>query len=164
MEEVAGLEYFYEPFNDPDSVDRWRDRYHKDFTIGMQADYRSRQPGCQEMIAQQLRSQGLILKNVAFCWYRMMPGDMIPEHSDTYSSYSRFYNVPPDSVARILILLEDWKPGYLLEVDGNPINCYKAGTWVMWKAHTPHMAGNLGSQPRYSLQITATIDETTSPT
>lgn len=156
MEEVSNLEYFFEPFNDSNAIQRWKNIYGMDFKTGMQADFRSRQPDCQEKIFNTIKAQGINVSNQGFSWYRMLPGDIIPEHSDTYINYCRYYNIPQENAVRILVLLEDWKPGYLLEVDGKSFSHYKAGTWVMWHTDTPHMAGNLSKFPRYTLQITAT--------
>lgn len=161
MDEVANLEYFSEPFNDSNTVKNWQKLYGRNFRIGEQADYRSRQPQCQEQIMQALSQQGIFLDRVAFSWYRMQPGDIIPEHSDTYISYSKYHHVNPSCVVRVLVLLEDWRPGHLLEVAGNAITAYTAGTWVMWRAHTPHMAGNIGQYPRYTLQITGVLNDKT---
>ena len=156
IEEVEKLDYFYEPFNDSDVVDVWRTLYNKEFTTGMQADYRSQQPACQEAVFQSICKQGHILANQGFSWYRMMPGDMIPEHSDTYANYCKYYNISKEQAIRILVLLQDWQPGFLLEVAGQSFSHYLAGTFVIWSADCPHTAGNWGQIPRYTLQITAT--------
>lgn len=154
MEEVRNLPYFAEPFNDPNQIAEWDRIYGRKFTVGEQADYRVLQPSCQSDIAGSFQDLGL--SNFGFSWYRMQPGDLIPRHIDTYSSYCRYWNVGPSRVIRILVLLEDWKTGHLLEVDQQAITGYRAGTFVYWTHGTPHMAGNIGSQPRYTLQITAT--------
>lgn len=154
MSEVKNLSYFSEPFNDPDTVKEWNRVYERQFTIGEQADYRTMQPSCQSQLEKIFQFLGLI--NFGFSWYRMWPGDVIPRHTDTYVCYCRYWQVPPERVVRILVMLEDWRPGHLLEVEHQPITDYPAGTFVYWTYGTPHMAGNIGSQPRYSLQITAT--------
>lgn len=156
MEEVKNLQYFYEPFNDPETTQRWKDIYSSEFRTGWQADFRSPQPACQEQVFANIATQIPNISNQGFSWYRMLPGEMIPEHSDTYINYCRYHNVPKEQAVRILVLLEDWHPGYLLEVAGKSYSHYPAGTWILWHADTPHMAGNLSTVPRYTLQITAT--------
>lgn len=156
MSEVENMQYFYEPFNDPDTVASWHEIYKKEFTIGMQADYRSQQPRCQEDIFQSICDQGHQLTNQSFSWYRMMPGDMIPEHADTYVNYCRYHNVHKSQAVRVLVLLQDWHPGFILEVGGKSFSHYPAGTFVIWHADCPHTAGNWSRIPRYTLQITAT--------
>lgn len=154
MQEVKNLSYFTEPFNDPDTVSEWHRIYGQSFTIGEQADYRVIQPSCQSVLEDQFSVLGL--KNFGFSWYRMWPGDLIPRHTDTYVSYCRYWKVDPKKVIRILVMLEDWKPGHLLEIEQQSISGYTAGTFAYWTYGTLHMAGNVGSDTRYSLQITAT--------
>ena len=156
MSEVENLVYFSEPFNDQDTYDNWKQYYGYNFSIGEQADYRSSQPSCQTEIINMLEEHIGQLKNVGCSWYRMQPGDMLPYHQDKYVSYCNYYGVEQKDVYRILVLLQDWKPGFLLEVGKRAIADYSAGTYVMWNNDTPHMAGNLGFEPRYTLQITAT--------
>jgi hypothetical protein len=62
-------------------------------------------------------------------------------------------------VYRVIVFLQDWQSGFLFEIAGDPVVQYQAGTFVLWKGDTPHMAGNLGTTPRYTLQITGTIDD-----
>jgi hypothetical protein len=157
MSEIECLEYFHEPFNDESTVQRWQEIYKRDFSIGMQADYRSRQPACQSRVLDLIIQQGHNLGLAGFSWYRMMPGDLIPQHSDTYVNYCRFHGTTQDRAVRALVLLQDWQPGFLLEVAGQSFSHYPAGTFVIWHANCPHMAGNLSCVPRYTLQITATI-------
>jgi hypothetical protein len=52
------------------------------------------------------------------------------------------------------VLLEDWKPGHYLEVDGVPYVNWKAGQTSEWVYDAPHMAANIGLEDRYTLQIT----------
>ena len=52
------------------------------------------------------------------------------------------------------MLLEDWKPGHYLEVNGKPYVNWLAGKTVEWYYDVPHMAANIGLEDRYTLQIT----------
>jgi hypothetical protein len=159
LQEIERLDYFYEPFNDSKTVDLWQKNYNQKFSTGMQADYRKSQPRCQQEIFQAICDQGFEFGLQAFSWYRMLPGDIIPEHTDTYANYCKYFNVPENKVCRILVLLQDWIPGFLLEVNGKSFSHYPAGTFIIWQSACPHMAGNLSQIPRYSLQITATINQ-----
>jgi hypothetical protein len=55
------------------------------------------------------------------------------------------------------VFLEDWKPGHYFE--GNDIAKvnWKAGDVVEWQYDAPHLAANLGLEPRYTLQITGWV-------
>lgn len=157
IEDVETLDYFYEPFNDPDTLDSWARLYNQKFSTGLQADFRCRQPEWTQKITQELFQQGIDLINVGTSYYKMLPGDLLPEHRDTYLAYCRYHSVDASDVFRVIVFLQDWNPGFLFEIDGNPMVQYSAGTWVGWKYQTLHMAGNIGRIPRYTLQITGTL-------
>ena len=157
LEEIANLKYRWEPFNDPDTVDDWKKTYQgKEFSVGMKCDYQCPQPNYQHKIFHNISQEIPGFSNEGFIWFRMMPGDIIPDHADSYINYRKRLGVKLDQVYRILVFLQDWQPGFLSEVNGQAINHYPAGTYVIWPGDTRHMAGNLSRQPRYTLQITAT--------
>jgi hypothetical protein len=85
----------------------------------------------------------------------MEPGTTIPEHIDTYSKFKEIYQLSDDTnIARALVFLEDWASGHYLELAGEPIVKWKAGDWVCWSNDLPHIAANVGTTNRYTLQIT----------
>lgn len=96
------------------------------------------------------------LTNCGYCLYRMDQLEIIPEHSDHYETYCRIFNATPDKVFRVVIMLEDWKPGHYFEIDGIGFVNWKAGDWFSWRGDVPHAAANIGTEPRYTLQITGT--------
>ncbi len=89
---------------------------------------------------------------------KMLPGMILPYHSDRYGHYlSANPGITIDSVQRVIVFLEDWKPGHISEVAGESHTNWKKGDWISWKSSTPHMAANLGHSDRYTLQITGII-------
>jgi hypothetical protein len=58
------------------------------------------------------------------------------------------------SIRRAVVLLEDWKSGHYFEGLGTPLTQWKAGQVIEWTYDTPHLAANIGFEPRYTLQIT----------
>jgi hypothetical protein len=152
--EVSNLEYFHEPFNDPATQLEWQQLYGRSFGVGQQADYRSRQPKFTNNILSAVFRQIGTLDCVGTSYYCMQPGDILPHHRDTYSSYCQYHQVRPQEVTRVIVFLNPWKPGFLFEIDGHPIVEYDWGDFVAWDYGTEHMAGNLGSESRYTLQIT----------
>lgn len=85
----------------------------------------------------------------------MRPGDVLPRHSDTYKRFCELHGI--DDIAQIkryVIFLETWKSGHYFEIDDRPVIDWHAGDWVSWQGGTPHMAANMGFDPRYTLQIT----------
>lgn len=158
LEEIESLDYFYEPFNDPMTMEHWKQAYQRDFNTGLQCDYRRPQPPSTQTVLSDLQQQGYDLNNIGTSYYKMLPGDILPYHRDTYASYCKYHSVSMYSITRIIVFLQDWQPGFLFEIEGVPMTKYPAGTFVAWKSDAPHMAGNLGHCPRYTLQITGTTD------
>lgn len=94
------------------------------------------------------------LTNQTYNFYRMKTLEIMPTHSDKYIRYMELFKVPSNKIWRALLLLEDWKSGHYLEVDGTGFTNWVAGDYVMWHDDTPHAAGNIGIEDRYTLQIT----------
>lgn len=158
LEEIDGLDWLKEEFNDPVMTDCWLAVYGPIFRTGYQADFRSRQLACNDSIVQALSAAGLPLTRTGLSYYKMMPGDILPYHGDTYVRYRAYHSVEIDHIWRVIVFLEDWQPGFMFEIEGRPINQYRAGDFVAWQGGSEHMAGNLGRVPRYTLQITGVMD------
>lgn len=95
-------------------------------------------------------------KDLTFTFYRMSTLEIMPTHVDHYRTYCKLFNVKYENVNRILLMLEDWKPGHYLEIEGEGIVNWKAGDYFIWESDAPHAASNIGIDDRYTLQITAT--------
>ena len=99
-----------------------------------------------------------LLDDIAFSVQKMLPGMILPYHSDKYGFYlSRHQNLTIDKIQRIIVFLEDWQPGHVSEINGDSHTQWKQGDWITWYGSTPHLAANLGSVDRYTLQITGII-------
>lgn len=157
LEEIDSLDWVREDFNDPQMTAAWQALYGPIFRTGYQADYRSRQLACNEHIVADLSRAGMALTHIGLSYYKMMPGDILPYHGDTYARYRAYHKVEIDQIWRVIVFLQDWQPGFLFEMEGRPIAQYRAGDWVAWQGDAEHMAGNLGRVPRYTLQITGVL-------
>jgi hypothetical protein len=94
-------------------------------------------------------------QHVGISFYRMLTCDVLPTHRDTYEKYRKMHDIQdPDQIYRAIVFLEDWKSGHYFEIDEQPIMSWRRGDWVRWRYNTPHFAGNIGVEPRYTLQIT----------
>jgi hypothetical protein len=93
-------------------------------------------------------------KNLTFTFYKMSTLEIMPEHSDHYRTYTNLFNADHKKVHRILVMLEDWKPGHYLEIDGTGVTNWIAGDYFIWKTDCKHAAANIGIEDRYTLQIT----------
>ena len=89
-----------------------------------------------------------------YTFYRMDTFEIMPPHVDHYQTYSKLFDCGIEHIYRVLIMLEDWKPGHYLEINGEGIVNWRAGDWFKWSADVPHSAANIGLEPRYTLQVT----------
>lgn len=91
----------------------------------------------------------------SYAIHMMLPGSVLPLHKDRYSYFKKTYKIEDLSkIWRIIIFLEDKKYGHILEIENVLVDDWKAGDWVAWVGSSLHMAANLGTENRYTLQIT----------
>jgi hypothetical protein len=135
-----------------EEVDDWVSKgydYVKSYT-GSMYDNRNPMPDWVQSL------KGLLdFKNLTFTFYKMDTLEIMPEHVDHFRTYLRLHNAEYKNVVRILVMLEDWKPGHYLEIDGVGIVNWIAGDYFVWDSDVPHAASNVGVDPRYTLQISA---------
>jgi hypothetical protein len=153
-DEFKSLDYIQEPFNDSEDVRRWMAQGYQSKICGSMADMRGQQPSWNHKFVEYF--SGLGWKNIGTSYYKMTSGTVMPVHQDRYVKYIDLFDLRgmEHNIRRALILLEDWKPGHYLEVNGQPFVQWKAGTLVEWIYDVPHMAANIGLEDRYTLQIT----------
>lgn len=103
----------------------------------------------------QLHQEFAWLKDIGFAVSHMSPGEVLPWHQDRYGRYKKIIGAEESvDVVRCILFLEDRKPGHFIEIQGQSLLDWKAGDWLAWKYDCPHLACNLGSSQRYTLQIT----------
>lgn len=94
------------------------------------------------------------LKNTVIALNKMTPGQILPFHTDTYRTFIKRNRVKnKKNIVRIIIFLEDSKPGHQLWI-GNKVCTGPAGSYFGWQYGVKHMAANLGEHDRYTLQVT----------
>lgn len=150
-DEFKNLNYVRRPHNNSLQIDQWIDQgfSQKNFTgkmYGMDSDMPS---WCNPFF-------NLFPSNyIGLCLYKMETGDIMPRHSDTFEKFKKIHNLSSTSdIHRAIIFLEDWKRGHIFEIENTLLSNWKSGDYVIWKNNTPHMAANLGLEPRYTAQIT----------
>lgn len=148
------LTYISEPFNDPDTVQLWQTQGYTNKICGELCDMRHTLPVWADRFINIYSALGW--KDIGIAFYRMSTGTVMPVHSDLYRRYITLFDLQghEHTIKRALLLLEDWKSGHYLEVDGRAYTNWRAGDVVEWMYNTPHMAANLGLEDRYTLQIT----------
>ena len=153
-DEFKRLNYIQEPFNDPESVNQWLAQGYQSKIVGAMCDMRQQQPKWNDQFVKHFEALGW--KDIGTSYYRMPTGTVMPVHSDLYKKYIERFDLQgqEETVCRALVMLEDWKSGHYLEVQGVSYTDWKAGQVVEWTYDTPHMAANIGLEDRYTLQIT----------
>ena len=153
-DEYKHLDYTREPFNDPESVSQWVCNGFSGPFTGFMCDMRSPQPSWNNRFIEIFEGKGW--RDVGTSYYRMDTGTVMPNHSDRYVRYINLFNLQGREhlIRRALVFLEDWKSGHYLEAMDEPVVGWKAGQVTEWTYDTPHMAANIGLEPRYTLQIT----------
>lgn len=153
-DEYKGLDYINEPFNDDPNVERWLSLGFPNKFTGDMCDMRSPQPSWNHRFVDFFAAQGW--KDIGTSYYRMMPGTILPTHSDLYVKYINLFNLrgQESNIRRAVIFLEDWQSGHYFEMLDEPMIKWRRGQVAEWTYDVPHMAANMGITPRYTLQIT----------
>lgn len=153
-DEFKRLDYIQEPFNDSEDVHLWMSLGYQPKICGDMADMRGYQPVWNHKFIEYFESLGW--RDIGTSYYRMTSGTVMPVHQDRYIKYIDLFDLQgrEHTIRRALVLLEDWKPGHYLEIESEPFVKWHAGTVAEWIYDTPHMAANIGLEPRYTLQIT----------
>jgi hypothetical protein len=92
---------------------------------------------------------------------KQMPGQTIPEHFDTFYRFSEKNNCNKEDVCRLNFFLEDWKPGHYFEISYEPYTRWEKMNFKIIKYGQPHLSGNMGMEPKYTMQITGLYEEFT---
>lgn len=156
-DEYKYLTYVNEPFNDKVSLQKWLDMGFANKFTGDMCDMRHQQPSWNSKFIDIFSELGW--KDIGTSYYRIMPGTILPTHQDLYLKYIELFQLQgkEKNIRRAVVFMEDWQPGHYAEYLDTPLSQYKAGATVVWEYDAPHMAANVGSTPRYTLQITGHI-------
>jgi len=153
-DEFKQLNYINEQFNDIKSLNRWTALGYANRFTGDMCDMRSRQPSWNKHFVNIYTNLGW--KDIGTSYYRMDTGTILPTHGDLYLRYVDLFKLQGQEhrIRRAIVFLEDWKPGHYAEYNSTAKVDWQAGDVVEWCYDAPHMAANMGIEPRYTLQIT----------
>jgi hypothetical protein len=153
-DEFKQLDYVNEHFNDVESTQRWLAQGYANRFTGDMCDMRSPQPAWNQQFVNIYEQMGW--KDIGTSYYRMTTGTTLPVHSDLYLRYVELFKLQGQEqrIRRAIVFLEDWKPGHYSEYNNVAKVDWLAGDVVEWGYDAPHMAANMGLDPRYTLQIT----------
>ena len=150
-EDYKELPYIRQPLLDSE-IEKWKEMgydYVKSFS-GSMYDNKNPMPDWIQTFERMFNN----LENKTYTFYKMQQLEIMPAHSDHYQTYRKLNNANLENVYRIVLFLEDWKPGHYFEIDGQGVTNWIAGDWYMWRGDTSHAASNIGTEDRYTLQIT----------
>ena len=166
--DFKGIEYpARRQFPNNEIVDRWKDIGHLyvNYTGMIREEYRGLPDWTHEIVNRFKRKfikegdKWLMIRDTSISMYRMPPGTIMPEHEDTYPRFKELFDVEDvNKICRILVFMDDWKSGHYFELNGVPYPNWSKGDYVYWRGMTPHIAANLGVEDRYTMQITATLE------
>ena len=153
-DEFKHLNYVNEPFNDNENTRHWIDLGFPPKFTGDMCDMRSPQPSWNTAFIKMFEEMGW--KDIGTSYYCMRPGTILPVHRDLYKKYVELFNLQgkETTIRRAVVYLEDWKSGHYAEFKERAFTGWRAGDVVEWYYDTPHLAANMGTEPRYTLQIT----------
>lgn len=155
IEDFYYLNYENQPFNDQTTLAYWQ-------SLGFsQEKYTGDLYGMPNEIPDWVSEFKETFNWNHFSWqvYKMNPGTTLPVHSDTYKRFREVHNISdPKQIRRAVVFLENWQSGHYFEIDSNNLGYWKKGDYVVWENDVKHIAANVGSIPRYTLQITGTVE------
>lgn len=156
-DEFKHLDYVNESFNDFTQLLIWKGQGFSSKFTGDMCDMRSAQPTWNQKFIDFYTAQGW--QDIGTSYYRMGPGTILPTHGDLYKKYIELFDLQghEHTIRRAIVYLEDWRPGHYAEYMQQPLVNWTAGTVIEWPYDTPHMAANMGLDPRYTLQITGHV-------
>lgn len=156
-DEYRYLNYVNEEFNDKVSLAQWISAGYSNKFTGDMCDMQQQQPTWNQKFIDIFSAMGW--KNIGTSYYRMNTGTVLPMHGDLYTKYISLFGLQGQEhrIRRAIVFLENWKSGHYAEYMDQPLVKWSAGTVIEWPYDTPHMAANLGLEPRYTLQITGWV-------
>ncbi len=90
---------------------------------------------------------------------KQMPGQTIPSHFDTFYQFCKKVDCDKFKVCRLNFFLEDWKSGHYFEIDDEPFTKWKKLNFKIIRYGQPHLSGNMGMEPKYTMQITGLYEQ-----
>ncbi len=90
---------------------------------------------------------------------KQMPGQTIPQHFDTFYKFCERNNCSKIDVCRLNFFLEEWKTGHYFEINNEPYVDWGKMNFKIIRYGQPHLSGNMGMEPKYTMQITGLYEE-----
>lgn len=148
------LDYQYLPIKNTSDKDRWIEEGYVNVRLNGQTYNMQRLKENMPDYAKPFLTM-FDWDHVGLNFYRQNTLDMFPLHTDQFISYRKMWNIQdPGQIWRCIVFLENWKSGHYFEIDGNPLVNWHKGDYVVWNFDVSHFAANIGTEPRFTMQIT----------
>ena len=95
----------------------------------------------------------LYVEEGSVCWLTLEPREMVPIHRDYFYMLKTKKNVPVEECIRYLVMLEDWAPGHIVQLDDLIVTDWRAGDVWYFDTTVQHWAANCGTTNFYSCQV-----------
>jgi Aspartyl/Asparaginyl beta-hydroxylase len=105
-------------------------------------------PSCWPLFYERLQ-----VEEGSVCWLTLEPKEVIPVHRDYFYMLKTKKNVDITDCIRYLIMLEDWKPGHMVQLDDLILTDWQAGDVWYFDSDVAHWAANCGTENFYSCQV-----------
>jgi hypothetical protein len=145
------LDYRYAELKNKEEEQEWKDKgYDKIYLGGAQYNMSREMPDYAAPFFDMFD-----WVEIGINFFRFNTCEALPLHTDSYIGYKKRYNLPDSAkLWRCVVFLENWKSGHYFEIDGVAHLNWHRGDYVCWRDSVPHFAGNFGTEPRYTMQLT----------
>lgn len=90
---------------------------------------------------------------------RQDPGQILPWHMDRFFMLRRLHPADTRMIARVLLFVEDWKMGHLLQIHRDMCTHWQQGDLWIWPPGTYHLSANVGLEPKWTCNITGFVND-----
>lgn len=101
----------------------------------------------------------LPLDNAIVTLTRQDPGQVLPWHYDRHFMLRRLYPNDTRMVVRILVFMENWKTGHVLQIHNEMLYNWKRGQVMIWHPNTYHLAANIGLEKKWTCNVTGFLND-----
>ena len=155
--EFTNLTYRYDtPYNtgNRDLIERYSLAGHSFYNMSMYNCFETAE--LPSVVNDYIRPAFNYLKNLSIAVNLFQPGQYLPYHVDRFEKYRKINNIVDEQIVRVILMLEDSKPGQISQVCDTTIGRWNAGDWFQWDADDYHTFYNFSLYNRYAIQLTGT--------
>lgn len=116
--------------------------------IMLKQSFNEQLPPCWPLFYEKLYAE-----DGSVCWLTLEPREVVPVHQDYFYMLRTKKNARVEDCIRYLVMLEDWKPGHMVQLDDWALTGWKAGDVWYFDSTVPHWAANCGTENFYTCQV-----------